>query len=185
VNGRTNVKNEVDHIDGNKNNNKPSNLEWVTRTENVRRGFANGLIPIMRGSRNGNTNLDEESVRTICMLLVYYCGNCIKTFHTIPIFGVKTNIGRIHDIKYKKIWSWISDEYFTRESISEIDRISDEHVSLICEYLILDDCDIDGVYDDLVSEGIVIDKNIIRNIRDGNARTGVSHKIFKKHGLKL
>ena len=34
----------VDHLDGNKNNNSAENLEWVTREENIKRGFKNGLM---------------------------------------------------------------------------------------------------------------------------------------------
>lgn len=37
VDGRTPDHNEVDHIDGNKQNDAPSNLEWVSRAENMRR----------------------------------------------------------------------------------------------------------------------------------------------------
>lgn len=36
---------EIDHIDGDKSNNHIDNLEWVTRNENMRRAFDNGLIP--------------------------------------------------------------------------------------------------------------------------------------------
>lgn len=33
----------VNHIDGNPSNNHPTNLEWVTRAENIRKGFQDGL----------------------------------------------------------------------------------------------------------------------------------------------
>ena len=39
-----NPKLTVNHIDGNPSNNTPENLEWLTASENIRKGFQEGLF---------------------------------------------------------------------------------------------------------------------------------------------
>lgn len=42
---------QVDHVDGNKENNKSSNLEWVSQSENIRRAHNKGLNKISEESK--------------------------------------------------------------------------------------------------------------------------------------
>ena len=54
----------VNHIDGNKKNNDPSNLEWCTHTENMRHAFTTGLIPYPQtgpGEESPSAKLNDEN----------------------------------------------------------------------------------------------------------------------------
>ena len=56
------VKPQVNHKDGNKENNHVSNLEWSTGSENVRHAHNTGLKEAVRGSDNGQAKLTESDV---------------------------------------------------------------------------------------------------------------------------
>lgn len=53
---------EVDHLDGNKLNNRPDNLQWITKSENVKRAWATGLN---RGVPTKLTDLKEHAIRIL------------------------------------------------------------------------------------------------------------------------
>ena len=56
---------EINHIDGNKLNNRLDNLEYVTRSENLLHAFRLGLCKPARGSINGNSKLNESQIKEI------------------------------------------------------------------------------------------------------------------------
>jgi hypothetical protein len=53
---------EVNHIDGNKQNNSVKNLEYVTHKENVIHAFKNNLVGTREGSKNSFSKLTEKQV---------------------------------------------------------------------------------------------------------------------------
>lgn len=58
-------KDEINHKDGNKENNRAENLEWVTRSENEQHAYDNNLVKVLKGSEKPLSKLDEEDIRNI------------------------------------------------------------------------------------------------------------------------
>lgn len=58
-------KDFVNHIDGNKQNNCVSNLEWVTQSENMKHAYKIGLKKPLARTENGHAKLSEEEVAFI------------------------------------------------------------------------------------------------------------------------
>lgn len=58
---------EINHIDGNKTNNVPENLEWVSRQDNLKHYYSalNGLQKRPRGINQWQAKFTDDDVRTI------------------------------------------------------------------------------------------------------------------------
>lgn len=66
-NGKIPDKMEINHIDGDKKNNRLDNLECVTRSQNLKHAYATGLMDVS-GDKNPNAKLtasDIEEIRRI------------------------------------------------------------------------------------------------------------------------
>jgi len=95
-------KPEVNHIDGDKDNNHADNLEWMTHEENMAHAAANGLIPDRRGERNGRSALTAEQVKT--MRRIYEEGGKTQT-QVGKMFGASPY--RAHRVLRYKQWTHI------------------------------------------------------------------------------
>lgn len=68
------LKSEVNHIDGDKQNNSVNNLEWCTSSQNKKHAYNSGLVKI--GSKRSSSKLTEELVMQIPDLIK--SGNTIR-----------------------------------------------------------------------------------------------------------
>lgn len=95
---------QVNHIDGNKQNNKLENLEWCTCQENILHAYAHNLHS-QKGERNNQSKLTEENVKEIIQIL-------LSKKYTQKEIGRKFNVceDTIGAIKNKYTWKYLTED---------------------------------------------------------------------------
>lgn len=85
-------KEQVNHIDGNKKNNKASNLEWVTNQENMTHSWEIGLRSgdKFRGKNNYQWDSDHPNCKPVIQKDLE--GNTINTYKSIAMASRSTGV---------------------------------------------------------------------------------------------
>jgi len=95
---------QVNHIDGNKQNNRFDNLEWCTPKENINHAIDTGLCEDRKGETNPTAKLTEDDVR-------YIRSNFVKGDSTNGTVGLSKQFSvspsAISEIISRKKWNHI------------------------------------------------------------------------------
>lgn len=94
---------DVDHVDGNRQNNAISNLRWLTHGENIEHSY-NLSNRSATGENNSRCETTEEEVREICRLLS-------AGYMPSKIRDLGFDYGRVRAIKRRQNWTHISKYY--------------------------------------------------------------------------
>lgn len=95
------IKNQVNHIDGNKENNSVENLEWCSNKENHEHKMKNNLNVALKGSKHHNSILTEDDVI-----------NIFKSEEPYNELMKKYNVSKstISSIKNRRNWNHLTKE---------------------------------------------------------------------------
>lgn len=125
---------EVNHIDGNKTNNKLSNLEYTTRKENAEHAALNGLYKSC--GDHYHASLTNIQVEKICKYMQQGLAN-VEIAKLMDLEYTDSIQYIISSIRTRKNWRNISKKY-TWPSELVYKKYTKEDIQLMCQYLFIE-----------------------------------------------
>lgn len=132
----------VNHIDGNKTNNKVENLEWCSFSENFNKAYNAGLVP--KGKYNGNAIFNDEQIRFIreAYKSGYSARRLARVFNTahdvIADIISRKSYSNVSDTKKNEQYSYLVIEIiknllkrFSYKEVSEITGLDKNRIKAI------------------------------------------------------
>lgn len=174
-------KPQVNHINGNKDDNSVNNLEWVTAKENILHAIKTNLKPV--GEKSYLAKITEKQAIEISELLVEnklsvpeICKKCKVSYSTV------------NDIKRKKSWKSLTEKYdFTKHTIksktgtfgskNNLSTINEDKVEKICGMITSNNLSLSEI-----AKIMGVTYKIVQNIYNGSTWKAVSSKYdFSKY----
>ena len=161
---------EVNHKDGNKENNDIANLEWVTPSENLRHAYNNGLK--LKGEFHPVATHTEYQIRKICEGLEQR----LPLKQCAILAGMEPDVTSekfVSDIKHGVTWIDISSQYNIPKGRNN-QLFSDDEIHQICKLLEL------GLSDEEIVKQVRPEldeskyRNVMRTIRHHRRFTRIS-----------
>ena len=152
------IKNQVNHIDGNKENNTVENLEWCTNQENKKHAMDNGLVAYQKGENHSSVILNNKQVIDI------YTSDESRLYMAEKYNISKHNVSNIRgDNTWTHITKNLTKGKYKNDRLLSEDTVKDIFLSTLSNKEI--------------SEKYNIDKAIISNIKNGKSYRNITKNI--------